>query len=90
MSAAIGETYVEDLIEEGARQIEIAVKVTTQVKYGVKLCGNSIQAESPQKPLSCMEKHHPYPRRATHPLKKNTKNSLSSLSGLGCFLKKNG
>ena len=34
MSAAIGQTYVADLIEEGARQIEIAVKVTTQVKYG--------------------------------------------------------
>ena len=34
LPAAIGETYVADLITEGARQIGIAVKVVTQVKYG--------------------------------------------------------
>lgn len=34
LPVAIGENYVADLIKEGARQIGMAVKVVTQVKYG--------------------------------------------------------
>lgn len=34
LPTAIGETYVADLITEGARQIGIAARVVTQVKYG--------------------------------------------------------